>query len=141
MIPDLSVLWVIFFVLILSVVLDRLLFRPLLGVMTQREHAIRSARDLADAAAAKAQGAMRELEARTVEARGEVYRQMDEMRRQASEHRTQLVEQTRREAAAATGEATARVRGQTDAARARLEREADDLAGAIAERVLGRRVS
>ena len=141
MIPDLSVVWVILFVLILSVVLDRLLFRPLLGVMQQREHAIRSARDLADAAAARARAGLTELEAKTVEARGEVYRQMDEMRRLAGEQRNQIIERTRREAEAATGEATARVRAQAEAAKARLEREADALASLIAERVLGRHVS
>ena len=41
MLPDLSVLWVIFFVLVLTVLLNRLLFKPLLRVMGEREHAIR----------------------------------------------------------------------------------------------------
>ena len=33
MLPDLSVLWVIFFVLVLTIILERLLFRPLQRVM------------------------------------------------------------------------------------------------------------
>ena len=40
MILNLSVLWVIF-VLLLTVILDRLLFRPLLRTIAQREAAIR----------------------------------------------------------------------------------------------------
>ena len=37
--PDLTVLWVIFFVLVLTILLDRLLLRPLQRVMAQREEA------------------------------------------------------------------------------------------------------
>ena len=36
MLPDLSVLWVIFFVLLLTVILDRLLFKPILRVIAER---------------------------------------------------------------------------------------------------------
>ena len=62
MIPDLSVIWVIALVLILSVLLDRLLLRPLTRVMQQRESAIRSARELAESSRVKAQAAADELE-------------------------------------------------------------------------------
>lgn len=141
MIPDLSVIWVIVFVLFLSVVLDRLLFRPLVRVMDERERAIQSAREVADASAVRAQAALAELDAKRVEARGEVYRQMDEVRRQAGGRRSELIERTRAEAGAAIREATARIRAQADDASARLEREAEELAGAIAERVLGRKIS
>ena len=48
MIPDLSVVWVIVFVLTLAVILDRLLLRPVTRVMQEREGAIRSARELAE---------------------------------------------------------------------------------------------
>lgn len=79
MIPDLPyVAWVIFFVLLLTVLLDRLLVRPITQVMHQREGAIRSARDLAETARAKAQAATDELESKTRGARGDVYRQMDD---------------------------------------------------------------
>ena len=44
---DLSVAWVIAFVLLLSVVLNRLLLRPVTRVMSEREGAIRSARERA----------------------------------------------------------------------------------------------
>ncbi len=44
MLPNLSVLWVIFFVLVLTVVLDRLLLRPVLDVIRRREETSASAR-------------------------------------------------------------------------------------------------
>ena len=141
MIPDLSVLWVIAFVLILSVVLDRLMVRPLQRVMQERENAIGSARELAGASAARAQAATAEFEAKTLVARTDLYRQMDETRRQALDRRTELLEKTRQEAEAAIAEASTRIKAQADEARGRLEREADALAGAVVERVFGRKVS
>ena len=33
MLPNLSIIWVIFFILVLTVVVDRLLLRPVLGVI------------------------------------------------------------------------------------------------------------
>jgi hypothetical protein len=79
--PDLSVLWVIFFLLVLTIVLDRLLFRPIQRVIQQREEAVRSARELAERSAREAAAALAEFEKRTSAARAEVYREMDEVRR------------------------------------------------------------
>ena len=141
MIPDLSTVWVIGFVLLLSVILDRLLLRPVTRVMQAREGAVRSARDLAEASRARAQAATDELEARTRAARAEVYRRMDEKRKGALDRRATLVGETRREVEQAMTEAAARIRSQADAARAQLDRDADAVASTIVERVLGRSVS
>jgi F-type H+-transporting ATPase subunit b len=141
LIPDLSVLWVIAFVLLLSVLLDRLLLRPLTHVMRERERAIRSARDLAEASRAKAQSASDEFDAKTRAARGDVYRQMEEKRRAALERRAAVVADTRREIELSMQGANERVRAQVDAARAQIDRDADNLAATIVERVLGRKAS
>jgi F-type H+-transporting ATPase subunit b len=141
LIPDLSVLWIIAFVLTLSVILDRLLLRPVTRVMQEREGAIRSARDLAESSRAKAQAAADEFEAKTRAARADVYRQMDENRRAALERRSELVAATRSEIEKTMRDATARVQAQAAAARAQLDRDADSLAATIVERVLGRKAS
>ena len=141
MIPDLSVFAVIVLVLMLSVVLDRVLLRPVTRVMQERETAIRSARELAETSRARAQAAADELDAKTRAARAEVYRQMEEKRRAALERRATLVSETRREIERVAREATERIKQQAQAARARLEREADALAATIVERVLGRKAS
>jgi F-type H+-transporting ATPase subunit b len=140
-IPDLSVLWVIFFVLVLTTVLNQLLFKPLLRVIGAREAAVASARQLAERAATQAREATDEFESRTRDARAEVYRQMDEARRLAEERRAGLLADTRQQAEATMNEATARVRAEAAAARERLDRDADTLATTIVERVLGRSVS
>ena len=141
MIPDLSVFVVIGLVLVLSVVLDRVLLRPVTHVMHEREAAIRSARELAETSRARAQAAADELEAKTGVARAEVYRQMEEKRRAALERRAALVADTRREIERVAREAAERIKQQAQTARARLEREVDALAGTIVERVLGRKAS
>ena len=141
MLPDLSVVWVIGFVLVLSVVLDRLLLRPVTRIMKAREDAIGSARELAETSRARAQAAMDEFDAKTRAARAEVYRQMEENRRAALATRADLVAATRREVERSMGEAADRLGTQAAAARAQLERDADVLAGSIVERVLGRKAS
>lgn len=141
LLPDLSVLWVIFFVLLLATILNVLLFKPLLRVMEQRQAAVLSARQLAEQAAAQAKAASDEFDARTREARAEVYRQMEETRRAALDRRAALLNDTRQLAEASIAEATARLRAEAAEARARLDRDADSLATTIVERVLGRHAS
>jgi F-type H+-transporting ATPase subunit b len=136
-IPDLSVLWVIVFVLLLATILNQLLFKPLVRVMAAREAAVASARQLAVRAATQARQASDEFDARTREARADVYRQMDDARRAALERRTELLAETRQQAEATIADATARVRAEAAEARARLDRDADVLATTIVERVLG----
>ena len=139
--PDLTVLWVIFFVLLTGLILDRLILRPLLRVMGEREGAVTAARTLAETASARARQATMEFETKTQAARSEIYREMDEKRRRALDRRNELLARTRGEAETAIGEATARVRQQAEEARVRLEQEANTLAAAIVERVLGRKAS
>jgi len=136
--PDLSVLWVIFFVLLLTVILDRLLFKPILRVIAEREHAIRSARELAERSAAEARAAAAEFERRTADARGEIYRQMDEMRRAALAERTEIMARTRAEADAEIAAAGEKLQVEVEQARRMLTAEADKLGSAAAERILGR---
>jgi F-type H+-transporting ATPase subunit b len=141
MLPNLSVLWVIFFILVLTFVVDRLLLKPVLGVIRRREEAIESARELARRSATEAQAATAEFERKTTAARAEMYREMDEMRRAALGHRAEVVAQTRAEAEAQVAEAITRLDAEAAAARRTLEAEAQVLGAAAAERILGRKAS
>ena len=141
MIPDLSVALVIVLVLIVSVIFDRLLVRPLLQTMQERGRIVRSARDIAETAASQARQATAEVDSKTRAARADVYRRMEESRREAFDRRSELLAWTRQEAEAALTEATSGLRAQAAEARSRLERDATALADQVAERVLGRKVS
>jgi F-type H+-transporting ATPase subunit b len=139
--PSLAVFWVILVVLLLAIVLDRGLFRPIGRVMREREAAIRSAQEMAQASAARAREAAAEFEQRTRAAQAEVYREMDENRRRANEKRAAIMAQTRQEVDAQVADASARLKAQASEARSQLEKEADALGEAIVERVLDRKAS
>ena len=141
MIPDLSVAWVIFFVLLLTVIVDRLLLRPVLRVIAAREGAIRSARELAERSANDARAAAAEFDQKTTAARADIYKQMDEMRRAANTDRAEAMARTRAEAEAEIAAASSRLKAETEDARRKLESDADALGGVVAERILGRKVS
>jgi F-type H+-transporting ATPase subunit b len=141
LIPNLTVVWVIAFVLVLTILLDRLLLRPVTRIMKEREAAITSAREMAEASRARAQAASDEFDAKTRAARAEVYRQMEDNRRAAMATRAELVAETRSEVERSMKDASARIEAQAAAARAQLDRDAEALATTIVERVLGRKAS
>lgn len=141
MLPDLSVFWVIFFVMLLTIIVERLLLRPVLRVMGEREDATRSARELAERSANQARAAAAEFDQKTTAARAEIYKQMDEMRRAALAERTEAMSQTRAEADAQVAAASNQLKTETEEAKRRLEIDADALGNAVAERILGRKVS
>jgi F-type H+-transporting ATPase subunit b len=140
-IPDLSVLWVIFSVLTLAVIVNLVLFRPLGRVIQAREGAVRDARALAADAEKKAAAATAEYEAQITAARAEVYREMDATRRGALEQRAELITLTRQEVEETRADALKRIEAATDAARETLTSEAELLSRAIVERVLDRKAS
>lgn len=138
MIPDLSALWVIFFLLLTTYLLNTLIFQPILKVIEARNKAVTDARDLAQSAAQRATTANTEYTQQLNAARSEVYRQMDEKRRAAMDQRSALLAETRANVERELAEATNRVKQQATDARTTLDKEADSLAGAIVSRVLGR---
>jgi F-type H+-transporting ATPase subunit b len=137
-IPDLSALWVIVFLLLTIYLLNTLIFQPILTVIEARTKAVSDARDLAQSAADRATAANTEYTQRLNAARSEVYRQMDENRRRAMDQRAALLGETRATVEQELAAATARVNQQAADARATLDREAENMAGAIVTRVLGR---
>lgn len=138
MIPDLSVLWVIALLLLCVFVLNTLIFKPILHVIESRAGAVRGARELAASAAKKAADASEKFDRTLTTARAEVYKQMDDARRSALDQRAAIMAETKREAETSLSDATSRLATQASAARAALESEANNLAGEIVNRVLGR---
>jgi len=135
---DISTLWVVFFLLLCTVTLNTLIFKPILKIIDQRSDAVRGARELAESAATKATAAAAEYDRTLNAARAEVYAQIDDTRRVALDQRAQLLAETRQTVGQEAQSATARVAEESAAARASLDREATDLANAIVTRVLDR---
>ena len=138
MLPNLSVVVVVFAVVLLAFVLDRVLFKPLLRVMRDRDAAIKSALQLAESATAKAQAASAEFDANVTAARADLYKQMDERRKAAEVYRHELMTRTRADVDGQLARARAELEAQTAQARARLDEDAEQLGRDIAVKVLGR---
>ena len=138
MLPDLSVLWVIAFVLLLTVVLQQLFFKPLLRVMHAREDAVQSARALAERSAAEARRASEEFDAKTTAARAAFYRELDDMRKRGQDERTQLIAAARAQADSDLEDARVTLATETAQARTQLEQDARHLGEQLADRLAGR---
>jgi F0F1-type ATP synthase membrane subunit b/b' len=136
--PDITTLWAVAFLLLCTVLLNTLVFKPILQVIDLRSAAVRGARELADSAAQKAAAAANEYDQKLNAARAEVYGQMDGMRKAALDRRATLLANTRDTVEQELNTATLRVRQESQVARETLDRDANTLAGAIVTRVLGR---
>ena len=139
MIPDLSVLWVIVFLLLTTFLLNTLIFQPMLKVIEARLKAVSDARELAQSAADRATAANTEY-SQTAQ-RGAVRRLSSDGREAAAalDQRAALLGETRGDGRTRTRRSDhARVKQQAAEARATFDREADSMAGAIVSRVLGR---
>lgn len=124
--------------LLCTFLLNTLVFKPILRVIDERATAVRGARELADSSAQKAAAAAAEYDQKLNTARAEVYGQMDDMRKAALDKRAELLAGTRATVGQELSAATARVQQESKEARAALDRDASNLAGAIVSRVLGR---
>lgn len=138
MIPDISTLWVVFFLLLCTWLLNTLIFQPILKVIDARAAAVKDARDLADTAATRAADATTRYDAEVAAARAEVYSQIDATRKAALDRRAEMLAETRALVERETKEATAAVSRDSAAARETLERDAHEMSRAIVTRVLGR---
>jgi F-type H+-transporting ATPase subunit b len=130
-----------FLVLVLYVYLARMFFRPLEQVLKKRYEATEGARKLADESLAKAAAKTEEYEAAMRAARGEVYKEIEQLRRQLHEERAAAIEAARQKAEAQIGEAKALLDQEVVKLKQDLAGQSDALAGQIASSILRGRVA
>ncbi len=128
-------------VFLLYLYLGRMFFRPLEEVLKRRYEATEGARKLADESLAKAAAKTAEYEAAMRAARGEIYSELGQLRRQLQVERATAVEQARREAEAQIAEARAQLQQEVARLKQQLAGESDALASQIADSILRRRVA
>jgi F-type H+-transporting ATPase subunit b len=127
----------VIFVGLLVLILQRLFFRPLTGVLEAREDATKGARERARQRAALAEAEGQEYEAAWQKARQEVYRQRDADRRAALAGRETVLQQARARAESLVQEAQVALGSEAQAARAELGLASRTLAEEVAQAVLG----
>ena len=127
-------------VIVLTIVLNFLLFKPLLRVLDERQQRTDEARTGLDEAQAVQAQRLDEIERRLKEARREAYEIREKAQQAGRDRRDELMQEARQQAHAIVEKARAEINADIDIARKDLEAEASRLSKLIAERVLGRPV-
>jgi F-type H+-transporting ATPase subunit b len=139
--PDLSLFVVMAIFWATYWVLRVFVFRPLGGILEEREHDSARSAEALRAALEKESAAVAEIDRRLNDARREVMATREAARQAAGKKRQEILERARAEAQAAVNAAQARL--DTDIARTRedLRASAEGLAHEIASAALGRKVA
>ena len=137
-IPDLTALMVSVIVVCLTLVLKRQFFEPLARVMEAREKQVDGARQAREHAEAEVAAAEARVADAVAAVREDGYREMDRIRREASERAEVTLAAARDDAAATLEAGRESLREQTEQAAADLEAAAENLANDLTARVLRR---
>jgi len=127
-------------VVVLTLVLNQFLFKPLRSIIDERQRRTDDARAELDDARAVQNQRLDEIEQRLKEARREAFDIRDAAARSGRAQRDGLMAEARQEAHKVVEGARAEIAADLETARQDLESEAERLSAMIAERVLGRPV-
>lgn len=130
----------IFLLLVLYFYLKSMLFGPLAKVQKQRDALTKGARKTAEESLASAERKTADFENKLREARSEVYREQEELRKKWLADQVAQVEQAREKSAAAVRATKEQIAKEASAARATLSTTSTQLADQIASSILNRRV-
>jgi F-type H+-transporting ATPase subunit b len=119
--------------------LKAMLFGPLEKALKERDHLTKGARRAAEQSLAAADQKTQEYEAKLREARAEVYKEQEEIRRRWIEDQASQAAQARERNAAAVRKAREEISGEAAAARRSLTESSGALAEEIATAVLAGR--
>jgi F-type H+-transporting ATPase subunit b len=127
--------------LLLMAFLDRILFRPMLRLLEEREAHTQGAVEEAKALEAEAAAAITAYETRIAAARDEAAAANASVRKRAADEERAVLDRAREEANRRVGQIERDVAAAADGARRDLAAQAREMARVIAEKVLGRPVS
>ena len=136
--PNWTVIPILIFVITLTFILNRTLFRPLAKTLEERERKISGARIEAEEIRMASQQKGLEFDRRLREARREADQQVAHVKNAALGERTQVVTLQRSETEKMLTEAKAEIRTKVEEARIKLEAQTQQLAARIATRILNR---
>jgi F-type H+-transporting ATPase subunit b len=138
---DATLIYQLLAFLILMFVLNRILYKPILGILNERETKFQSLRD----GAAESKKLLDEGEAEEKESRTEVLRQgvksFNALKAEGQSREKEIHENAQKEAAKNLETAMESIRGDTEAAKADLAKEAAKIGNEIASRILGREIA
>lgn len=127
-------------VIVLTLVLNYVLFKPLNGILDERKRRTREAHDELAAAQVAQARRFEEIEVRLKETRREAFEVRDAARRAGRQERDELLAAAREEAQKMVEGAREEIAADLAKGKRDLDAEADRLSQMIAERILGRPV-
>jgi F-type H+-transporting ATPase subunit b len=129
------------FLILIHFYLKAMFYRPLQKVLAQRREATEGARQAAEASLKSAAEKVAAFEQSLREARAEIYRQQEEVRRQWLEEQTARLDDVRQQSRAMIQEASVQLNTEKEAAKRDLGTYADSLAEQIAQSIVSGRVA
>jgi len=136
-----EVLYLLVLVLVVSWLLNRWLFQPILGVLAGRQARIDQAAGAQDEMLARIDELSRRQAERIAAARREAVERVEAAKAAAEGRRAEEIGRAREQAEHRVGEAQARLEKAATAAESTLKQDVKDLSRRIAARVLGREVA
>ncbi len=127
-------------VLILMVVLNSILFKPVRRHLEERESKFAALEAEADKFERSAQDLVANYDKKLAEARAQGKSELEKLKGEAREEERQLMEAAQKEAEAKKNELMTELSGQISAARKELEAQSEAFAVEIAQKLLGRAV-
>ena len=127
-------------VIVLVFVLNTFLFKPLRGIIDERQRRTDQAQSELDEARAVQNQRLDEIELRLKDARRDAFEIRDEAAREGRATRDELMAEARAEAQKVAEQARAEIAADLETARGDLEAEAERLSQMITDRVMGRPV-
>ncbi len=138
---DLTVVIQFVLFLILFVIGNKYLFQPFLKLRQRRKDGIEGARAEATRMTAEADAKLADYEKQLAAARDRANEQGRKVRAEAAAHEREVTDAARATSQKAIVDAQAKMKTETEAARAELMPQADVLARTIASKLLGREVA
>ena len=129
------------FFLLMLVVLNKLLFQPMLAVMDERTERVDGNREAADKAVSGAGDMIDEYQGRIASARKELGAEKDEVRKATDAEVDKLLQSARIAAGEVVAEVREKVAAQYQAAEDGLKADSQAMGKDVAERILGRSVN
>jgi F-type H+-transporting ATPase subunit b len=128
-------------VIIFLVLMNKILFQPLLQLMEARDKGIRDDLEAAAGLRHQAEGALATYESALAAARRDMAEQAAAAQRAVEARQREEIEQARREADNLVAEAQATITRETQEARSRLASAARELARLVVAKLMGREVA
>lgn len=127
--------------LILMFVLNRVLFRPMLNTISQREEYIRKSKERINTLENEVERLREEYATRQANTRKEVTQERAELRRSGKDEMAGFLQESRKEVEKIRTGADKEAERELENNRPKLQDKADQLAYQIMEKVIGRRLS